>query len=72
MVGQSQEIEMLGGVVVRQSELLGIHQELILQLDQENRERFERVERMLDPRGQIFGNLILINLDLDEVTLVDE
>ena len=72
VVGQSREIEMLGGVVRQQSELLEIHRELILGLDQENRRRFEVVERMLDPWGRTFGNPILIDLDLDEVTLVEE
>ena len=72
IVGQGREIEMLGDVVCCQLELLGIHQELILELDLEIRRRFKRVERMLDPRGRTFGNPILINLDPDEVTLVDE
>ena len=76
VVGQSREIKMLGDMVRRQSELLGIHWELILELDWENRGRFERVERMLDPRGRTFGNPILIDLDLEEresdvVTLVE-
>ena len=67
---------MLGGVVVRQSELLGIHQELILSLERENVRRFERMERMLDPWGRPFGNPILIDLDPEEqeadvVTLVE-
>ena len=72
VVGQSREIEMLGDVVRRQLELLGIHQELILELDRENQRRFEGIERMLDPWGRTFGNPILIDLDLDEVTLVEE
>ena len=72
MVGQSREIKMLGDVVRRQSELLGIHWELILALDQEYRRRFEGIERMMDPQGRTFGNPILIDLDPDEVTLVDE
>ena len=76
IVGQRREIDMLGDVVWWQSELLGIHWELILQMDQENRRRFKRVERMLDPWGWTFGNPILIDLDpeeavLDVVTLVD-
>ena len=67
---------MLGGMVTHQSELLGIHRELILELDQENWRRFERMERMLDPQGRTFGNPILIDLDPedrdpDEVTLVE-
>ena len=75
VVGQSREIKMLGGVVTQQLELLGIHRELILELDAENRRRFERMERMLDPQGRTFRNPILIDLDpednMDEVTLVD-
>ena len=70
------EINLLSGVVVRQSKVLDIQCQLILNLDQENRRRFERVERMLDPWGRTFGNLILIDLDpeereLDVVTLVE-
>ena len=72
VMGQSREIEMLGNVIIRQSELLGIHQVLILELDGENRRRFKRLERMLDPRGRTFGNPILIDLDPDEVTLVEQ
>ena len=76
VVGQSREIDLLGGVVTQQSELLGIHQELVLTLDQETHRKFNRVERMMDPQGRSFGNPILIDLDpedrdLDEVTLVD-
>ena len=76
LMGARREIELLSGVVVRQSEVLDIHRQLILMLDQENQRRFERVERMLDPRGRTFANPILIDLDpedreADEVTLVD-
>ena len=48
----------------------------ILELDQENQRKFDRLERMLDPRGWTFRNPILIDLDpedweVDVVTLVD-
>ena len=36
-------------------------------MDQENHWKFERLERMLDLRGRTFGNLIVIDLDLDQV-----
>ena len=52
--------------------MIGIQRELILELDRKSWRRFENIERRLDPRGQTFSNLILIDLDLDEVTLVDE
>ena len=56
--------------------MLGVHRDLILELDQENWRRFEGIERMLDPWGRTFGNPILIDLDpedwdLDEVTLAE-
>ena len=74
-VGMRREIDLLGGVLVRQSELLDIQRRLILELDQENRQKFERLERMLDLWGRTFRNPIVIDLDPedqvdDAVTLV--
>ena len=76
LVGARREVDLLAGVVTHQSELLNIHQQLILELDQENRRKFERLERMMDPWGQTFRNLIVIDLDpedqeADVVTLVE-
>ena len=76
LVSACREIDLLSGVAVRQSEVLDIQWQLILNLDQENQRRFERVERMLDLRGRTFGNPILIDLDPEEresdvVTLVE-
>ena len=76
VVGQAREIEMLGGVATRQSELLGIHRDLILMLERENQRKFNWLEKMLDLRGWSFGNPILIDLDLEEreadvITLVE-
>ena len=70
------EINLLSGVMVRQSEVLDIQHQLILWVEEENRRGLERVERMLDPRGWTFGNPILIDLDPEEresdvVTLVE-
>ena len=70
------EIDLLSGVAVRQSEVIDIQRQLILNLDQENQWRFERVERMLDPQGWTFANPIVIDLDPEEresdvVTLVE-
>ena len=70
-VGMRREIDLLGGVLVRQSELLDIQRRLILEMDWEQRRRIERLERMMDLQGWTFGNLILIDLDLDEVMLVE-
>ena len=76
LVGARQEVDLLAGVVTHQSKLPEIHRQLILELDQENRQKFERLERMLDPQGWTFGNPILIDLDpedreADVVTLVE-
>ena len=75
-MGAHQEIDLLSGVVVRQSEVLDIQRQLVLNLDQEYQRRFDRMERMLDPRSRTFGNLIMIDLNPDEresdmVTLVE-
>ena len=45
--------------------MLQIQWELILAMDMEN-------QRRMDPRGRTFRNPIIINLDPDEVTLVEE
>ena len=76
LTGAPWEIELLLVVVVRQAEVLDIQRQLIFNLDQENRRRFDRVERMLDPRGRTFANPIVIDLDPEEresdvVTLVE-
>ena len=76
LVSAHREIDLLSGVAVRQSEVLDIQRQLIFSLDQENWRRFKRMERMMDPQGRTFGNLILIDLDLEEreldvVTLVE-
>ena len=55
-----QELDLLGGVVVRQSEVINIQRQLLLEMEAENWRKFERLERMLDPRGWTIGNLILI------------
>ena len=76
LVGVYQEVDLLVGVVTHQLEVLEIYRRLILELDQEHRRRFKRLERMMDPQGQTFRNLILIDLDPEEresdvVTLVE-
>ena len=70
------EIDLLSRVAVQQSEVLDIQHQLILNLDQENQKKFERIERLLDLWGWTFRNPILIDLDPEEresdvVTLVE-
>ena len=59
--------------------MIRIQRDLILEMDRESQRRskdFKRrmrvVEGILDLWGQTFTNPIMIDLDADEVTLVDE
>ena len=57
-------------------EVLDIQRQLILTVEEKNRRRYERIERMLDPRGRTFANPIVIDLEPEEresdvVTLVE-
>ena len=72
VVGMSWELEMLGDIARCQGELLQIQWELIMAIDKEQQRRIQSLERKLDPRGRTFGNPVLIDLDPDEVTLVEE
>ena len=67
------ELDLLGGVVVRQSKVINIQRGLLLEMEGEYWRRFERLERMMDPRGWTLGNPILIEDDPveDVVTLVE-
>ena len=71
-VAQRQEVDLLGRVVVRQSEVIDIQHWLLLEMEAEFNWKLGRLERMMDPRGRTLGNLILIEDDpvKDVVTLV--
>ena len=71
-VAQRQEIDLMGGVVVRQSEVIDIQRQLLLEMEVEFNQKLARLERMMDPVGRTLGNLILIEDDPveDVVTLV--
>ena len=64
------ELDLLVGVVVRQSEVINIQRTLLLEMEGEYRQRFERMERMMDPRGWTLGNPILIEDDPVEDAVV--
>ena len=61
----------MGGVVVRQSEVIDIQCQLLLEMEEFNR-KLARLERMIDLVGRTLGNPILIKDDPieDVVTLV--
>ena len=71
-VAQRREINMMGGVVVRQSEVIDIQHRLLLTMEGEFNRKLAWLERMMDPVGRTLGNPILIEDDLveDVVTLV--
>ena len=72
-VATHRELDLLGGVVVRQSEVINIQQNLLLEMEGEFRRKIERLERMADPWGRTLGNPILIEDDPveDAVVLVE-
>ena len=77
LMSAHRELDLLLGVVVRQSEVINIQQELLLTMEVENQRKFKRIERMLDLRGRTFTNPIVIDLDLEDrgadgVTLVNQ
>ena len=67
------ELDLLAGVVVQQLEVINIQRTLLLEIEGEYRRWFERVERMMDPRGRTLGNPIIIEDDPveDAVVLVE-
>ena len=62
----------MGDVLVRQSEVIKIQCQLLLELEVDFNRKLGRLERMLDPRGRSLGNPIMIEDDPveDMVTLV--
>ena len=71
-VAQRREIDLMGGVVVRQSEVIDIQRQLLQMMEGEFNRKLARLERMMDPVGRTLGNPILIEDDPveDVVTLV--
>ena len=69
---QRHELDLVGGVVLRQSAVIDVQHQLILEMEGEFNRKLEQLERMMDPRGQSLGNPILIKDDPveDMVTLV--
>ena len=66
LVAQSWEMEMMSNVIRVQNEVFQVQSELFLEV-----ERKQSWERRMDPVGRTIGNPILIEDDVDEVTLVD-
>ena len=70
---QTQELELMGGVVARQTEVIEAQRRLIYGMEEEFNRKLARLERMVDPVGRSLGNPILIEDDPveDAVVAVD-
>ena len=60
---QSDELELLGGVVGRQTAVIEAQCRLIYGMEEEFNRKLARLERMMDPVGRSLGNPILIEDD---------
>ena len=69
---QTQELELMGGVVAHQTEVIEAQRRLIYGMEEFNR-KLGRLERMIDPVGRSLGNPILVEDDPveDAVVAVD-
>ena len=72
IAGQRHKLDLVGGVVLRQSAVINVQHWLLLEMEGEFNQKLERLERMMDPQGQTLGNPIVIKDDPveDVVTLV--
>ena len=71
--GHVRELELMGGVVARQTAVIEAQRRLIYGMEEEFNRKLARLERMIDPVGRSLGNPILIEDDPveDAVVAVD-
>ena len=67
---QTEELELLGGVVGRQTAVIEVQHRLIYGMEEEFNRKLARLERMMDPVGRMLGNPILIEDDPVEDAVV--
>ena len=67
---QSAELELVGGVLTRQTAVIEAQRQLIYGMEEEFNRKLVRLERMMDPRGRSLGNPILIEDDPVEDAVV--
>ena len=67
---QTQELELIGGVVARQTEVIEAQRRLIYGMEEEFNRKLGQLERMIDPVGRSLGNPILIEDDPVEDAVV--
>ena len=73
VVSQRREVNMLGDMLVRQTEVIEAQRRLIYGMEAEFNWKLVRLERMFGPEGRTMGNPIVIEDDLveDAVVLVE-
>ena len=72
---QTEELELMGGVVGRQTAVIEAQRRLIYGMEEEFNRKLARLERMIDPVGRSLGNPILIEDDdpvEDAVVIIEE
>ena len=67
---QTEELELMGGVVGRQTAVIEAQCRLIYGMEEEFNRKLARLERMMDPVGRTLGNPILIEDDPVEDAVV--
>ena len=67
---QTEELELMGGVVGRQTAVIEAQRQLIYGMEEEFNRKLARLERMIDPVGRTLGNPILIEDDPVEDAVV--
>ena len=67
---QTEELELMGGVVGRQTAVIEAQRRLIYGMEEEFNRKLARLERMMDPVGRTLGNPIVIEDDSVEDAVV--
>ena len=70
---QREELDLMGGMVMRQTAVINVQCRLIMEMEGEFNRKLAWLERMMDPVGRTLGNPIIIEDDpvADVVTLVE-
>ena len=70
VVSQCREVDMIGDVLVRQTEVIEAQRRLIYGMEAEFNQKLTRLERMFGPEGRTMGNPIVIEDDPVEDAVV--
>ena len=67
---QREELDLMGGVVMRQTVVINVQRRLLMEMEGEFNRKLAWLERMMDPVGRSLGNPILIEDDPVEDAVV--